>query len=104
MQREKAKTLAILKLAKVDSDKHLSEKDIHDIIGSPMVVNTDEGVLSPLGSLEEVKKKKGWNPINQFLIKPVGKVLRLPGKIVGGVVNVVTSAVSSKDKSASPSE
>ncbi len=36
----------------------------------------------------EKKKKKGWgfNPIKSLIIKPVGTVLRVPGRIVGAVV------------------
>jgi hypothetical protein len=37
-------------------------------------------------------------------VKPVGTVLKLPVKIVGGVVNVVTHAVSSKEKSEQTSD
>jgi len=46
----------------------------------------------------ETKKKGAWkfNPIKNLIVKPVGAVIRLPGKIVGTVIGGVTHVFSHK--------
>ncbi len=114
LKREQSKTLTLLKLAKVDkktegSAETLNEHDIQniqDVISSthPQELDNspDTAHEGQKQQEEEVKestsKKKGWkfNPIKNLIVKPVGAVIRLPGKIVGTVVGGVTHVFSYK--------